>query len=466
MTKEEAIAGIGDELDRMSWGDAFGSAVKNIPSSAGQFAKDIAQPFIHPIDTVKAVGGVALGAAEKLIPGEQEGEQNFDAVIDFMKDRYGSIDNFKKTIAKDPVGVLGDIATLATGTGAGLKAAGTVSKIGALKKAGSIAAKAGMIVDPLNAVQKGLSAATSALPERLYQSAAKFTKTATRPGVGETSGDVRKTITQAALEKRIMPTYKGLEKLDEIKKSLGENIESLLSEADAAGFEVARGRLFKDFTALRKTALETSTTPKADIRAINKIQKDILDANKAIGREKLNASELQAYKTTIYDDIENYYKKTAKSPITVKVRKTIARNAKKALEEAIPEIKRLNKEYGVMKRLSKAIEDSAGRITNRDLMGIGIPLKAGAGGAVGGKAGGVLGLMWGIFDAPTVKASTAIAINELRKKGIKITPTKTAIEMGLFQSGRDNKTPASDSFMGNQQPPPETKEEDPLGLFK
>lgn len=438
MEKKEALAGIGDELERMSWTDAFTSSVKNIPSSAGQFAKDVATPFMHPIETAKSVGKMAIGAAEKLIPGEQAEEQNFDSLVEFMKDRYGSIDNFKKTIAKDPVGILGDIATVFTGIGGVARGVGAMAGSRALQSAGKIATKAGMVADPLNIAQKGVSAATAILPEKLYQSAAKFTKTATRPGIGETSGGVRKAITQEALDMRIMPTYKGLEKLDSIRKSLNDNIESLLSAADDSGVTTARGALFKDFSELRNTVLKTSTTPGTDIKTINRIQKDILTANKKIDRQYLKPSELQDYKTKIYSDIEKFYKKQAKSPISVDARKLIAKNAKEAIEDIIPEITELNQKHAIIKKLSIAVEDSAGRIKNRDLMGIGIPLKVGAGTAAGGMPGGVAGLVYGIVDTPQVKSALAIAINEMQKRGIKITPTKTAIEMGLFQAGRQD----------------------------
>ena len=73
----------------MSWTDVGSKAIQNIPSSAAQAGKDLVQPFMHPIDTAQAVGNLALGGIQKLIPdniaiinqviGEQDSEKHADA---------------------------------------------------------------------------------------------------------------------------------------------------------------------------------------------------------------------------------------------------------------------------------------------------------------------------------------------------------------------------------------------------
>lgn len=133
----------------ISWGDVPSAALSNLGSSAGQFASDIAQPFLHPIDTAKALGNLGLGAVQKLIPGEQESEKYADAVGQFIADRYGSEEAFKQTIAKDPVGVLADFSTVLTGGGAlAARAPGMAGKVG------KIAQTAGKAVDPVNLAGK------------------------------------------------------------------------------------------------------------------------------------------------------------------------------------------------------------------------------------------------------------------------------------------------------------------------
>lgn len=142
----------------MGWGDVASQAVDNIPASAKQFGQDMMQPIMHPIDTAKAVGNVALGAAQKLIPGEQEAEASADAVGKFFADRYGGLENVKRTIANDPVGFMADLSTVLTGGGAAVARAP-----GVVGKAANVASKAGAAVDPLTLAGKGVSKVASGL---------------------------------------------------------------------------------------------------------------------------------------------------------------------------------------------------------------------------------------------------------------------------------------------------------------
>src|SRR5262249_48222474 len=99
-----------------SWGDVGSMALQNIPGSALRFGSDIAQPFLHPIQTAENVRDLGLGVLEKL--GVKAGDahvQYADAVGKFFSDRYGGLDNLKRTIANDPVGFLADASTVLTG---------------------------------------------------------------------------------------------------------------------------------------------------------------------------------------------------------------------------------------------------------------------------------------------------------------------------------------------------------------
>lgn len=107
----------------------------NLPSSALNLAKGVGSAVLHPIETVKNLGGVAAGVAEKVIPGTQPQEKYADALGQFFKERYGNLENAQKTIINDPVGVATDIATV-LGMGAG-----AVGKTAELEKIGSMIAR-------------------------------------------------------------------------------------------------------------------------------------------------------------------------------------------------------------------------------------------------------------------------------------------------------------------------------------
>lgn len=118
------------------WSEIPGKMWENKTESALQFAKNVAHPIMHPLQTLETIGGTALGLMGKAgLYGSNEYEKYPDAIGKMVMDRYGSLDNFKKTLATDPVGVLGDFSALASGV------PGVVGKVG-------------RAVDPLNAITK------------------------------------------------------------------------------------------------------------------------------------------------------------------------------------------------------------------------------------------------------------------------------------------------------------------------
>lgn len=154
-----------------TWSDVPGEAFGNIPSSAAKFASDIVQPFLSPVETVKnlsdaAAGGLRAGAKAVLPTGvfnaidnlgapenNQRIEQTAGAVGQFFKDRYGSADAIKNTIATDPVGALGDASLVLTGGGS-IAARGP----GIVSRGGRAIQATGQAVDPLNLAGRAVSA--------------------------------------------------------------------------------------------------------------------------------------------------------------------------------------------------------------------------------------------------------------------------------------------------------------------
>ena len=143
-----------------TWGNALGSALMNIPSSAGKFAGDIYHAVTNPVETGKNIGMVAAGGMKNLMP---ESVQNFitsissepgkideavqmaNAVGGEYAKKYGSVEGFKNAIATDPVGVMGDMSILLTGGGS------VASKLpGIAGRAGEAVATAGRTIDPFN----------------------------------------------------------------------------------------------------------------------------------------------------------------------------------------------------------------------------------------------------------------------------------------------------------------------------
>lgn len=165
-------------------------AVGNIPSSGITLGKNVLSAVVNPVQTVKAVRDVVAGAGAKigetiledtdfgqkllqkandvrvskgLAPlqknekGQLQGVETKELQVlnnlgGFLKERYGSEENLKKTLIEDPVGALADIASVVTAGGGALRQAGNVSKVSALSEAGGTLSKVGQALEPINAI--------------------------------------------------------------------------------------------------------------------------------------------------------------------------------------------------------------------------------------------------------------------------------------------------------------------------
>lgn len=83
-----------------------------------------------------------------------------------------------------------------------------------------------------------------------------------------------------------------------------------------------------------------------------------------------------------------------------------------------PGIAPANERYGRLAELREPMARATNRIDNRDLVGIGTPLKMTTGAVTGGAGGAATGWIAAILDAPTPKARLARAIDALRKNPV------------------------------------------------
>ena len=146
----------------------------NTPQSAGKFVSGVGHIVTHPVETVKSIGGLVkglgAGAGEYILDNTDIGQKILEkaqevrkangvaplpvvngkittkgsdvendpqlkqakSVGDYLSNRYGSIENVKKSFKEDPVGVAFDIASVFSG-GEGI-----------LSKSANVAEKAGL----------------------------------------------------------------------------------------------------------------------------------------------------------------------------------------------------------------------------------------------------------------------------------------------------------------------------------
>ena len=93
----------------------IGQAITNIPSSGKQLGYDMIQPIMHPIQTAKSLKDLGSSIINLFVPGEQGNEQLAKEVGNYFKERYGGLDNIKKTFATDPVALLSDVSIILSG---------------------------------------------------------------------------------------------------------------------------------------------------------------------------------------------------------------------------------------------------------------------------------------------------------------------------------------------------------------
>lgn len=144
-----------DQPQPSSWTDVGKGALKNFLPSLGGVVKDVAQPFIHPVQTAQDMGHLLRGSGEKLKSIYQQGlgvpdttdpeEKKYpEAIGKFLADRYGGMDNLKHTMKTDPAGFLMDISTVLSGGETTLARAP-----GMLGKVGEVAGTTSRITNPL-----------------------------------------------------------------------------------------------------------------------------------------------------------------------------------------------------------------------------------------------------------------------------------------------------------------------------
>jgi hypothetical protein len=219
--------------DQLSWSQVPGEALRNTPASAGQFASNIYEAVVNPIETLTAVGDLGAGTlragAQAILPASafeyldsfnneaaQKAGRTASAVGGFFGDRYGSEEGLKRAIATDPVGVAADLSTVLTG-GAGIARA----SLGAGAKTARVLDKTARYTNPLTPVigaVKGAGIGAGATTKAILG--------ATTGTSGETIGEAfRASLAGGKQKKALLGNMRGMEDqagvVEEARDALG-----------------------------------------------------------------------------------------------------------------------------------------------------------------------------------------------------------------------------------------------------
>lgn len=242
------------------------------------------------------------------------------------------------------------------------------------------------------------------LPERMYQSALKPSTTLSTERV---QGVIR-----TGLENKIPVSADGVAKLDGLITDLSDRVKTEIQSGSKSGATIDPAAVAQRADQI-KGKFANQVNPNADLQAIDSAKQEFLANNP----NPIPAADAQTMKQGTYSQLKTKAYGEMKSA-TIESQKALARGIKEELENQFPEIKGLNAKQGQLIGLDDVLERAVRRIDNHQLFGIGTPIAAGAGAAVGGAPGAAAaGILKFILDNPEVKSKLAIKLSQATKGG-------------------------------------------------
>jgi hypothetical protein len=391
-------------------------ALKNLPGSIVEEGKNVIGAITQPIQTLKGIGNLALGVAEKATDGVQSHEKYADALSDYYANKYGSKDAFLQELQNNPASILSDISMFVTGGASGAAKVASLSKIGA-KAAPALekVAQVGTAIDPLNlAANTTMYGASKVIPKTvapmMYESAAKWSTTL-KP-------EERAAITETALKNQIPLDYSGLGKVQSKLTDLGDKMDNLITNATDQNIKIPATKVLESLKDVKKQSGGFKIEAAQDIKEINNIEKQFKDYLKKNKITSVTPQQLQEFKADAYKRID--FGRAPEKPSLAKEEayRAMAGSARKSLEEFMPELRDINAQYGALRELQPNLQRAVGRIENRDLMGLGATAKTGAGGALGGIPGALVGFGQSLLDSPKIKGKAALELYKKQNQGL------------------------------------------------
>lgn len=355
MSDAEIVAAIQkmSQPQTMSASDVARQAVGNLPASMSNMLGGIYEAVTNPIQTGKAVLDVAAGGLQNILPESLVNAIGKDqASIDaanklgqFYVQRYGGVENAKRTIANDPAGFMADISTVLSGGSTVAPklatAASFVDPLSLAAKAATATAKGGTKL-----AGEALGVTTGAGSEPLRQA-----YRAGREG-GETSQQFRENITGRAPVTDVLDTAKqnlsdmNIAKQAEYRSGM-VNIKNDKSILDFAGIDKAMNNATNKTTYKGKVVNERAA---AELDQVKNIVNDWKAQNPA---EYHTPEGLDALKKRVGDVLEGipYEQKTARAAVG-----EIYKSIKKEITNQAPTYANVMKQYSESSDLIKEIE--------------------------------------------------------------------------------------------------------------
>jgi hypothetical protein len=351
----------------MGYGEMMGQAVQNIPASATNMATGLYQAVTNPVQTVSGLLDVGAGALQKALPkpvvdfvnqfennpeAAQRAMNAATAVGGAMKERYGSVEGIKNTIATDPVGAMGDLSTL---LGGGAALAGRIPMAG---KVASTLSTASDITNPITLAGKGVSK-TADMASALVKS-----------GLGLKTGVGTEPITQAVKAGRegnqtfienMRGTVPMMQVLDDAKSNLAKMNLDKQAEYRSGMVNIKNDKTQLDFTGIDQALTDAQKYSSYKGKVVNQGAADVLDDIKAKVDDWKSSDPAQYHtpegidklKQSIWESIE---KLPRESKTAYSAAKEVYDSVKKEISKQAPEYSKVMSDYSQSSDKIKEIE--------------------------------------------------------------------------------------------------------------
>jgi superoxide dismutase len=415
-----------------------GNVLSDIPKTAMDFMQ-LANP-----QTWEGMGNIIKGAVSKLPPTAQQALMGLNYDISQLKGKDQYLDNFKNELVKQfgswdaflntlyerPIATGTILTGLVRGVTGIAGKAGEFFNLGGLTKGAATVGKVATAADPFNIGQfitgKAIEKAPQALtPERFAQSAAKYPK-------GEGWPILRRQNTaEAQLERNIYPTLGSYEKNWQKITEIGDKVQGVVDTYAAKGESIPVREIWKKFDEL-KDYYKNSPNPQPYLDTIQEFENGFNLSKSTIGKGPNAAIPLdQAYKTKqwVYEQMGKRYESAIPPGITADLNMAVADGIREHMANRYPEIANLLKEEHTRLEVEKAIRGAVKRIPDKDLIGLGGPLKIVASSVATGRLSP--GAWAWIAETAPIKTAIGKTLYELRKKSL-MTPAMTTARQGAL----------------------------------
>lgn len=475
--RQELMQFIGQQPTTIPLRDVPAQAIMSIPKSVVGVAGTMLDAVTHPRETIESLSKLGAGTVQKLIPGEQIFEKDFDAMFELLKDQYGGFENIKRSFANDPVRVAtdasaffgspGNVVTMTRLATSLAKKTGNITrlnKIPGFKQAGDVVSELGK-ADILSSLETASRRGSFADPTSIFGAtkipsaltkgeipaiSTSLVKTAIKPSSvakrGTTPAQKLSRADQLANEvisQKLFVTKGTVRKLDKSIKDTQAQIDQIIARGTLEG-KTIRTRDMVDAIDDIDLSLDSLGIQTPDIitsrRTLQKFKEDTL----ASSPEFLTPTQAQNFKKFINRKYVPNAKEGVQHIRTVATDElnSLVRNE---LERAFPQLGVLNPNQGIRIELRNAIINKIKTIGEQPLVSTTGLLAGAAGAAATGAgfaslkealafAGGAI-LFEKVIKSPNIQILLAKSLNNANKLLAK-TGRLDLLTSGAFQAGK------------------------------